>query len=134
MIPEERYGTKEALDSLVARFSLPPPGPFTQDWEWEFADPSRLEELLFILEREVLTDDERFMLSQMVMECFDRIDTKSAVDDGDQWKRFVALLRLRPALHAYALYYWSCWDSDLDDAFHISRLVRPLWTEYEESV
>ncbi|MFI5379864.1 MAG: hypothetical protein ACHRHE_11240 [Tepidisphaerales bacterium] len=130
-VPERywRFRTKAATDALATRFGLPNE-PNMQDWPWEVADFSRLPELLAALEGGDLTDDERFTLSETVMQCFENLaDEGRAVSDisnMDEWQRFVLLLRARPALHAHTLCYWSS-----PDAFDITPLVRPLWAEIE---
>ena len=106
--------------------------PSMQDWEFEVADPSRLEEFLVALEGDAMTDDERFTLSQTVMQCFDDLAaSNNDVAAMGQWQRFVRVVRARPELHAYTLCYWAALDSAFEDAFCISGLVRPLWAELE---
>jgi hypothetical protein len=83
------------------------------------------------LEGNELTDDERFTLSQTVMQCFDDLAAEGRdVADMNEWQRFVRLLRARPEL-PYTLCYWSALDLLLEDAFYVSGLVRPLWAELE---
>jgi hypothetical protein len=135
-VPERylRYPTRAAIDSLAKRFSLPNE-PYMQDWEYEVADSMRLPEFLQALEREPFTDDERFTLSETVMECFEHLAAMGQeVEHSDGWKRFVALLRGRPELHARTLCYWSALDSELPDAFRLSSLVRKLWAELEPAL
>src|SRR5262249_22518728 len=132
-VPERywRHSTRAAIDSLARRFSLPS-GPHMQDWEYEVADQTRLFEFLTALEHEKFTDDERFTLSETVMQCFeDCAEAGCQLNQSDEWKRFVALLRSRPRLHARTLCYWSALDSALEDAWCVSSLVRPLWAELE---
>jgi hypothetical protein len=132
-VPERywRHPTRPAIDSLAKRFSLPNE-PDMQDWEYEVADQARLDEFLQALEREDFTDDERFTLSETVMQCFeDLAQTGRQIDQNSEWKRFAALLRSRPRLHARTLWYWSAFDSTLDDAWRISPLVRQLWVDLQ---
>lgn len=127
-----RFPTAEAIDSLVARFALRNE-PNMQDWEYEVADPDRLAEFLAALERDDLTDDERFTLSEIVMQCFEELsDDTHDVSRMEEWQRFVAMLRARPTLHAFTLCYWSA--PDPTHAFAVSPLVRPLWRELEPVV
>jgi hypothetical protein len=135
-VPEKywRYPTRAAIDALSRRFGLRNE-PDMQDWEYEVADASRLEEFLRALEAHDLTDDERFTLSETVMECFEDLAQEGAdlVPSG-QWDRFVQLLRARVSLHARTLCYWSDLESPLEDAWRVSPLVRPLWAELEPSL
>lgn len=134
-VPEKywRCPTRAAIDALAARFAIPI-DPSDQSWEYTAADPSRLEEFLVTLEGDALTDDERFTLSETVMQCFEDLVREEDVAASEAWHRFVRLLRARPALHAHTLCYWASLDSDLEDAWHIASLVRPLWAELEPAV
>jgi hypothetical protein len=132
-VPERywRFPTRAAIDSLSARFGFQNES-WMQDWEYQVADASRLEEFLVALEGDELTDDERFTLSQTVMQCFDDLAAEGQdVAATNAWQRFVRLLRSRPDLHPYTLCYWSALDSSLEDGFYVSGLVRPLWAELE---
>ena len=122
----------DAIESLAARFGLPIE-PWMQDWEYLVADAGRLGEFLAALEAD-LTDDERFTLGQIVMESFEDICAEPRdVEGSAEWRRFVAVLRGRPTLHAYTLCYWSALPGSLAD-FCVSPLVRPLWAELQPVV
>jgi hypothetical protein len=106
-----------------------------QDWEYEIASQARLAEFLQALEREEWSDDERFTLSETVMACFeDRAQAGCQLHESEEWKRFVALLRTRPRLHARTLCYWSALDASMEEAWRVSPLVRPLWAELEPTL
>jgi hypothetical protein len=123
--------TGEAMNRLSARFGLPR-GPYDQDWEYTSADASRLGEFIDALEGDDLTDAERFTLSEIVMESFnDLMSMDETRAEPANWGRFTALLRARPKLHAFALCYWSALESMLEDAWHVTPLVRPLWAELQ---
>jgi hypothetical protein len=125
-----RYPTRAAIDSLSARFGLRNDTGM-QDWEYEVADASRTEEFLCALECDDLTDDERFTLSETVMQCFEDLACAGIhLPTSQQWLRFVNLLRARPSLHAHTLCYWALADSPVEHAWHVSPYVRPLWAEF----
>ena len=127
-VPEHdwRHPTRAAIDSLAKRFSLPN-DPGMQDWEYQVADRARLPEFLAALEQEAFTDDERFTLSEIVMQCFeDWAEAGHPIEQSDEWQRFATLLRSRPRLHAHTLHYWSALDSTPEDAWRVSPLVRAL--------
>ena len=128
-----RHPTRAAIDSLAQRFGLRN-DPGMQDWEYEVADAKRLPDFLPALEGDDLTDDERFVLGMTVMQCFEELASERTVADSEQWKRFVAVLRSRPKLHAHTICYWSSLDRDLEDAWHIAPLVRRLWTEVQKTL
>jgi hypothetical protein len=69
------------------------------------------------------------------MQCFDDLLSEGhAVEEMDEWHRYVTLLRARPALHAHTLCYWTSPGAPIENAFHIARLVRPLWAELKPLV
>jgi len=72
-VPERywRFLTRAAINALSARFNLPNEPPM-QDWEYEVADATRDFGVLAALEGNDLTDDERFTLSETVMQCLRR--------------------------------------------------------------
>ena len=102
-----------------------------QDWEWDVADASRLLEFLAALEETDLSDDERFALAEVVMQCFENLAAEgravSEILSMDEWRRFISILCARPTLHAHTLCYWAAPDDS--DGFHITGLVRPLWAK-----
>lgn len=79
-VPEHlwRFPTREAIASLAIRFDVPNE-PHMQDWEWEVADPARIDEYLNAYHVGELTDDERFTLMETLIQAFD--------DLRDHWKR-----------------------------------------------
>jgi hypothetical protein len=65
-----RYPTWAAIDALAARFGFVNE-PGMQDWAWEVADPSRIDEFLAAYEDGDLSDDERFTLMDTMLQSFE---------------------------------------------------------------
>jgi hypothetical protein len=67
MVPEHlsRFTTREAIDRLAQRFGLPNT-PGMQDWEWQVAYPARIPEFLAAYAMGGLSDDERFVLLEVL--------------------------------------------------------------------
>lgn len=57
-----------ARRSLAATFDLPYSDDM-QDWEWEVADATRFEEFLDVFRTGDLSDDERFSLMEVLVQC-----------------------------------------------------------------
>jgi hypothetical protein len=122
----DRWPTTAARKSLARRFSLPHE-PFSQDWEWEVADPSRFSEFLAAYVSIPLDEDERFSLMEIIIQCIESMDMPS-VESSPQWHSVETLLRAHGGLHASSVRYWSCLeDSDLKDCFRVAGPMRAVW-------
>jgi hypothetical protein len=112
--------------SLANRLQLPY-DPSMQDWEWEVADPSRFEEFLEVYSSGDLTDDERFTLMEMLIECVEEMGLPM-IGSSPQWQTIASRLLARPELHVSSVRYWSCLDDrDLEDCFRVSGPMRAIW-------
>ena len=129
--PYWRCPTRAAIDAVVARFGLPY-DPLHQDWDTDGVDSAKLPSMLAALEGGELTDDEQFLLGSKVMATFDEMAVEGkAVGDTDEWRRFVSILRRRPALHGWTLECTSTFYEPEDATWGVTPLVRPLWAELE---
>ena len=118
-----REVTPTARRSLSRRFNLPH-DPFSQDWQWEVADPSRFGEFLSVYESGDLDEDERFALMEILIQCVEESDS-SSVESSPQWRSLAGLLQAHPDLHASSIRYWSCPDDrDFEDGFRVTGPMR----------
>lgn len=85
----ERFVTPAAIEALALRFGLPA-SPSMQDWSWEMADPTRLDDFLAFYEEGDLTDDQRFVLMEMILQSFEDRAADPATDA--RWPRVMAFL------------------------------------------
>jgi hypothetical protein len=140
MVPEhlERHPTKAGREALAARLGLTI-GPYSQDWEWEVAEPEHFQEWLSVYRNAALTDEERFSLMEMLIQCVD--DMASACGPSEQvahlpeWRVVAALLRERPRLHASTIAYWSVFASDNpEEQFYVSIPMRQVWAEVQSGL
>lgn len=133
-VPERliRYPTQAGQDSLAARLGLTI-GPNDQDWEYTIADSARFDEWLAVYRDDSLSDDERFSLMEMLIQCVEymaRDHSPSEVDVLPQWSAVAALLRDRPQLHAATIAYWSVFEGeDPEEQFRVSLPMRKVWAE-----
>jgi hypothetical protein len=126
-----RWATTAARMSLARRFGLPYDS-FSQDWEWEVADPSRFGEFLDAYESGDLDEDERFALMEMLIQCIEDMGL-SSVEASPQWHSVASLLRTHAGLHAGSVRYWSCLDDrDLENCFRVSGPMRAVWGAIEQ--
>ena len=95
-----RFATSNARDTLATRFGLRNE-PGMQDWEWEVADPSRVEEFLAAYESGELSDDERCLLIEPIIQPV--FDVESL-----HWKKTQFLLEANIELHIHTVCYWAC--------------------------
>jgi hypothetical protein len=124
--PPRRWATTKSRLALASRLQLPY-DPSMQDWEWEVADPSRFEEFLDAYSSGDLTDDERFTLMEMLIQCVEEMSLP-AIGPSPQWQAIAAQLLARPELHFSSVRYWSCLDDrDLEDCFRVTGPMRAVW-------
>ena len=126
-----RHPTAAAIASLAERFGLPN-APGMQDWEWEVADSERVDEFVQVYEHEALTDDERFVLMETILQSFE--DLKADLSTDKRWLRALGLLEGNIDIHVSSVWYWSCLDNeDLDMCWTITPWMRALHSKYERA-
>lgn len=125
-IPEYlwRFPTRAAIDSLAHRFDLPNT-PDMQDWEYEVADPERINEFLDAYESGVLSDDERFTLMETIIQSFEEF--KHSPTSHPKWARVLEILDTHIDLHIYTICYWSDLDcNNLDNSWRVTPYIRSI--------
>ena len=119
-----RFPTRKAIDSLAARFGLPN-SPEMQDWEWEVADPARIDEFLSAYSGGDLDDDERFTIMETLLQSFEASTFELSSDS--RWERVLSELEKHIDLHAYTVWYWSCLDTeDVEGWFRLTPHLRRI--------
>ena len=115
-----RSPTRAAIDALAERFDLPNYESM-QDWEYEVADPTRIDEFLDYAESGP-DEDEAFVLMRVIFQSFEELGDEALHDQ--RWARVVNLLHGEYALHLSTLQYWSLPDEGSENCFQITPLVR----------
>jgi len=114
------------MQRLTDRLHLPSDDRM-QDWPLEVADPARLEEFVRHYAERDLEGDDRFALMKLIVASFDDADDASK---EEAWPAIRDILRVDADLHAYTIYYWSCWDAeevdDPDQQFRASPYLREI--------
>jgi hypothetical protein len=133
-IPEHlwRYKTRAAIDALASRFELPN-RPNMQDWEWEVADPARLDEFLTAYESGELSDDERFTLMETVIQSFEDLGPRLELDR--RWQHVLEILDRNIDLHAYSVWYWAALDAETpDEQFRVASSIRRVLAMHQSRI
>jgi hypothetical protein len=93
-----------------------------QDWEWEVADPKRIDEFLRAYEGGELSDDERFTLMETILQSFE--DLSRTLEADKRWLQVLALLEANIQLHIYTVWYWA--DLENDTTWKVAPFLRQI--------
>jgi len=125
----QRFPTKKAIDSLAKRFNLPN-SPFSQDWEWEVADSSRINEFISAYESNELDDDERFTLMETIIQSFEEL--QASLSDEPRWIKVLSMIENNIELHIHSVWYWADIENDdKDNEWRVSAFMRMLLKRYK---
>jgi hypothetical protein len=133
-----RYPTRAGRQALAARLGRSI-DPFSQDWEWEVAEEKHFPSYLALYKDATLTDDERFSLMEIMLQCVNEIFPAGSlpedIEQRPEWQAVAALLRARPDLHASTVAYWSVFGGEWPDGqFVISTPMRRIWAEMQQTL
>jgi len=95
-----------------------------QDWAWEVADSSDLDEYLTLFAELEGDEDLCFTLADMIIQAFE--DITPSLKDDPRWNSFLARLLEQSDIHAYQIWYWASFDIDLEDAWDVAPFMREL--------
>jgi hypothetical protein len=129
-IPEHiwRFPTRKAIESLAKRFNLPNT-PEMQDWEWEVADPDRIDEFISVYESGDLDDDEKFTLMETIIQSFEELE--NPLKKEPRWERVLRLIENNINLHIYTVWYWSDLENDNEDEqWRVNPFIKKILLKY----
>ncbi|MEK8128484.1 hypothetical protein WMW72_11260 [Paenibacillus filicis] len=119
------YITRATIESFITKLSLPDLGPYSQDWEIESADSSRVLEFITFYENHSFTEDEKFGLMALIIASYDDF-----ISEGNEpdfvWGKIRYYLTQDFVIHKNTILYWVLEDNDLDDCFAITPLMREV--------
>jgi len=123
-----RVRTPAAMKALARRFGFPLED-WMQDWEYQVADFERIDEFIAAYGGGELSEDEKFVLMETIIESFEDLARRGSDLTGDaRWGRILVVLDQNIALHAYTVWYWSCLDAETsDEPFFVSALIRQVF-------
>ncbi|MFJ7914707.1 MULTISPECIES: hypothetical protein [unclassified Lysinibacillus] len=120
------YVTKSAIEGLVKKVKLPTSDEFTQDWEYEVSDSSRITEFIYAYENIELNKEEKFALMIIIIASFN-----DAIVEGKAEEKSASLIRYHLlqdiSIHKNTIYYWSMLDEDdLENCHAVTSLIREV--------
>lgn len=119
----QRYITVSAIYALAQRFNLPY-DPFMQDWEYEVADPNRIDEFIDAYLSNELNEDEKFALMDTILQSFE--DSSKTLDSDQQWNIILQLLEDNLDIHATTICYWAYGNSAYTLCWRITPDLRKI--------
>ena len=130
-VPQQlwRFPTLQSIVSLAERLNVTW-HPSMQDWEWEIADSSRLDEYLALYQGGRLTGDERFTLMETIVQAFERLPAE--LESDPRWHETLNLLDAKVDLHAYTIWYWSDLEDELgEEGWRVTPFLRRLVEKHQ---
>ncbi len=119
-----RYPATAARVSLASRFGLPYSEDM-QDWEWQVADSQRFQEFLVAYRSAMLSNDERFSLMEVLVQCVEDMGLSSQA--GTAWADLEPLLSSALRLHRTTIEYWARpGEVNPESQFNISPQMRKV--------
>ena len=125
-MPAERYWTNKSIEKLANMFALPN-YDYMQDWPYQVADPNRTEEFFNALKYFKTEQDTQFTLMDLVLQSLEK--SKIELSDSKLAYAIQRYLKRNYAIHAYQVWYWAAFDTDLTDAWRISPFLREIWND-----
>ncbi len=123
--PKFRCGTAKAIEELSIKFNYPNHVGM-QDWAYEVAKSEDIEKY-FSHYKEVIDEDKKFVLMEMLIQAIDDIQNQKIFDN--HWRHLKSIIIEDFYIHEYTIYYWCCWDCKLSDCWEITSHIRKLWKE-----
>lgn len=120
------YVTKEAIEGLIKKLNLPKPDMYSQDWEYEVTDSSRVAEFMDFYGNNTLNKEEKFALMKIIISSYDEALTEEMANEkiASQIKSY---LILDVYIHRNTISYWALLDEvDIEDCFAITPLMREV--------
>lgn len=104
-----------------------------QDWEWEVADPTRLDEMICAYKSGELDEDERFTLMEIMIQSFE--DLESPLETDSRWAWLLQVLNENLTVHAYSLWYWSDLENDNEEEeWRVTKSLRSILAKHKEDL
>ncbi|MCU6798118.1 hypothetical protein OB236_38930 [Paenibacillus sp. WQ 127069] len=120
-----RYITRSTIENLIVKLNLPALDPYSQDWDLEMADSSRVAEFISFYEEQVLSENERFGLMALIIASYD--DFISSGNEPDLvWSKIRYYLIQDFVIHKNTILYWVLEDNEIDNCFAVTPLMRDV--------
>lgn len=121
-----KFVTRSAIEGLVKKINLPTPNEFSQDWEYEVTDSSRVTEFLFAYENFHLDREEKFALMIVIISSYD--DAMVEEKHEERWATSIRNHLLKDiSIHKNTIDYWAMLDEDdLENCFSVTPFIREI--------
>ncbi|MCR8630880.1 hypothetical protein [Paenibacillus radicis (ex Xue et al. 2023)] len=124
-----QYITKEAIEMLDEKLNLAVRDKYSQDWQYEVSDPSRVSEFILFYEDAILNNEEKFALMSLIISSLD-----DALEEGYEisglWGKISHHLVNEIKIHYNTIQYWALLEEDLDNCFAVTPLIRDVAKKY----
>ncbi|OPH61830.1 hypothetical protein BC351_00900 [Paenibacillus ferrarius] len=120
------YITGATIKNLVKKLNLPALHPYSQDWELESADSSRVLEFINFYENQALNENEQFGLMALIISSYD--DYLAIGNEPDLvWTKIRYNLLKEFLIHKNTILYWAVLDeTEIDNCFAVTPLIREV--------
>lgn len=116
---------RKAIKKIAANLNLKDDDKHSQDWEYEVADPNRIEDFWqFYMNNKLDTVEKRIIIKLLLESYNDYIG-----ENGfklDYTKKIKKILEKEKTLCEDIIRVWSCEEEKLEDAFYITPIVREI--------
>jgi hypothetical protein len=118
--------TRRTVEKLARHLDLPLPDPYSQDWEYEVADSTKVADFLKVYGSGHLAPDEQSVLFNIIIGSYNYAISQNTARPED-WNLISSYLLRDRADHEAIINYWSLPDEvDLENCFPITPLIRKL--------
>jgi hypothetical protein len=121
-----QYVTREAIVSLIKKLNLPSNGEYSQDWEYEVADSSRVAEFIHFYENVALNIEEKFALMTVIVSSYN-----DAIEEGKTDNIISDKIKYHLShdinIHKHTILNWALLDEEsIEDCYPITPLMREV--------
>ena len=125
--PKLRFVTLKAIKELTEDLNLTYELDDFQDWEYIVGKPIDIEKYINHYNIEI-DEDKRFALMEIIIQA--TVD-QPTIENFKKYSATVEKLLIENfQLHAYTIFYWSCFDNEnIEDCWKITPNMRKLWKQ-----
>lgn len=119
------YPTRRAIEKLCQELDLQRPDAYSQEWEYETAYETRIEEFIDYYLNNDLDDETKFTLMLVIVNSANEAGESEKLD-AILLNRIISVLTNDKEIHENTIRYWSMGTEDLEDCFYITPYVREV--------
>lgn len=121
-----QYVTRKAIVNLSKKIDLPSYGEYSQDWEYEVADSSRVAEFISFYENVVFNVEEKFALMAVIVSSYN-----DAIEEGKSDNTISDKIKHHLSndinIHKCTIVNWALLDEEsIEDCYPITPLMREV--------